>query len=187
MQTTTVIRRSPEGWQRRTQLDFDKLIAMERSLVAVTRMPTNVTVVYDYWLSLRRGGIVRLKDFAPRRDLGKMGVTVTQIDVDSDNPWHYRFTSHKGVYFGWMNGKCLADFPLTPVIDECAIEYFECKSAGRPVAHHIEHELSGFRRDYLRLLLPLSGCDGSPRALVSVVRHLALQDLAGSSRAIHRG
>jgi len=187
MQTTTVIRRTPEGWQRRTQLDFDRLIAMEKSVAAATRTPTNISIVYDYWQSRKHAGAVRLKDFSPVRDLGELGVTITHVDIDVDNPWHYRFTSYKGLYFGWMNGKCLADFPLTPVIDECALEYFECKSARRPVAHHIQHDLNGFSRDYLRLLLPLAGSDGSPKALVSVGRHLAIQGHDESSQAIRRG
>ena len=186
MRTATIIRRTSEGWQRRTQLDFDALMGTEKSVGLAMRMPTSFSVVYDYWRSLQRGGVVRLADFQPQR-LGGLGLPISQVDIDVDNPWHYRFTSYKGIHFQWMNGKCLADFPVAPVIDECALEYFECKSGGRPVAHHIQHDLNGFSRDYLRLLLPLAGDDGSPRALVSVGRHLSIQGPGESSPAIRRG
>ena len=145
MQTTTIIRRTADGWQRRTQLDFDKLMAMEKAVAAVTRRATSISVVYDYWHGLMRDGVVPHEDFMPPPNLGREGSTITLIDVDVENPWHYRFTSHNGLYFGGMDGKCLSEFPLAPVVDECAIEYFECKSAGRPAAHHIQHKLSGFQ------------------------------------------
>lgn len=187
MPTTTVIRRTPEGWQRRTKLDIDKLMAMEHAVARVTRKPTSISLAFDYLQERRQAGIVRVDDFVAHEQFADSGSKITTIDVDIENPWNYRFASHKGLYFGWMNGKCLAEFPLAPVVDECAIEYFECKSAGQPVAHHIQHNLNGFSRNYLRLLLPLAGADGVPKALVSVVRHLALQDPDELSQAIRRG
>lgn len=190
MQTTTVIRRTHEGWQRRTRLDFNKLMAMEHAVAGVTRTPTGINIVQEYWRSQMSAGVVHFEDFNPVRDLGDLadlGVTVCHVDVRGENPWHYRFTSFKGLYFGWMGGRCLADFPLPPVVDDCAVEYFECKSAGQPVAHHIQHNINGFSRDYLRLLLPLAGGDGSPTALVSVGRHLVIQDPGESSPATRPG
>ena len=186
MQTATLIRRTPDGWQRRTLLDIDKLMAMERALAAVTRMPTNINLAYAYWQQRQRVSSVQVGTFEPHQRPENNSM-ITIIDVDVENPWHYRFASHKGRYFGWMDGKRLAEFPLAPIVDECAIEYLECKSAGRPVAHHIQHKLNGFSRNYLRLLLPLADCAGTTRALVSVVRHLAPQDPVESSQATRRG
>lgn len=187
MHTTTVIRRSAAGWQRRTQLPFDRFMAMEKSIAKVTRVPNNISAVYDYWFDRMRNGVVHLKDFTPHQNLERNTSTVTLIDVDGEDPWHYRFASHKGLYFGWMDGKCLSEFPLIPIVDECAIEYFECKSDRRPTAHHIQHNLNGFSRNYLRLLLPLAADDARPVALVSVVRHLALQYPGESSQATRPG
>lgn len=190
MQTTTVLRRTREGWQRRTRLDFDLLMSMEEAIAAITRTPTSIKRMHEYWRSRTTAGRAYAANFDPAHDLGgpeELGITFSQVDVALDNPWHYRFTSYTGRYFSWMHGKCLAEFPLPPVVDDCALEYYECKSAGRPVAHHIQHDLNGFSRDYLRLLLPLSGKDGSLAALVSVGRHLAIPDPAESSPTIRPG
>lgn len=190
MQTSTVLRRSEEGWQRRTRLDFDLLMAMEEAYAAVTGAPTSVRRMQEYWRSRMVDGQVYARDFDPVHDLGtpeELDITFSQVDVAVENPWHYRFTSYTGRYFSWMRGRCLAEFPLPPVVDDCAVEYFECKAAGRPVAHHIQHDFNGFSRDYLRLLLPLSGMNGSPMALVSVGRHLGIPDPAESSPTIHPG
>jgi hypothetical protein len=187
MATTTTIHRSTEGWQKRTRLDFDNLLTTADAISAVTGKPSAMEIVHGYWRSRARNGVVRVEDFNPHRDLGELGVTISHVDVGADNPWHYRFTSFKGVYFRWMSGRCLADYPVKGVVDECAVEYFECKSAGGPMAHHIQHNLGGFSRDYLRLLLPLAGTDGRPAALVSVGLHLALLGRGGSSKATPPG
>jgi len=187
MQTTTIIQRTPDGWQRRRKLDFGVFIDTEKSIGFATRAPTSIEIVHEYWRNRQRAGHVRIEDFNPDRDIGNLGLTYSHIDVDMDNPWRYRFNSHRGIYFESMAGKCLSDFPLAPVIDECAIEYFECKSDRRPVAHHIQHNLNGFGREYLRLLLPLAGRDGSTKELVCVGRHLAIQGPCESSQAIRRG
>lgn len=166
------------------------LMSMEKSFAVAARTPTNIKLVQEYWHALMTDGRVHAADFNPACDLGNpedLGVTISHIDVDVDNPWHYRFTSYNGRYFNWMSGKCLAEFPLPPVVDDCAVEYYECKSAGRPVAHHIQHDLNGFRRDYLRLLLPLSGKDGSLTGLVSVGRHLSIPDPGELSPTIRPG
>jgi len=172
------------------RLDFDMLMSMEQAFAVATRTPTNIERMQAYWRARMTHGRVYAADFNPARDLGNpedLGITFSHVDVDVENPWHYRFTSYTGRYFSWMCGKCLAEFPLPPVVDDCAVEYYECKSAGQPVAHHIQHDLNGFSRDYLRLLLPLSGKDGSLTGLVSVGRHLSIPDPGELSPTIRPG
>jgi hypothetical protein len=156
-------------------MDPDMLLAMEKAIASVTRTPRGIDLVHEYWRRQSNQGVVRATDFDPEDALGdpeKLGVTISLVDVEMENPWHFRFARFNGRYFAGLDGRCLSDFPLTPVINDCALEYFDCKAETKPSAHHIRHNLNGFSRNYLRLLLPLVGDDGSPTRIVTVGRHL---------------
>ncbi len=156
-------------WQKRVQFSVDKLLAVELINERFGRSKSGIQKAYEYWRDKKQRGQVSLDEYewGPGDD-----VATTLIDVSPDSPLHYRFTSTRFKYFGWMMDKRLSDFPHREIVSACSTEYLACKTLGEPVAHHLSHDLNGFRRDYLRLLLPLTDRSGRVAALACVSRHL---------------
>lgn len=156
-------------WQERVQFSADSLLAIEQINQQLGVNSAGIQRALQYWKDKRRVGRVRLRDFEwePNAD-----VSTSLIDVSSDNPFDYSFVAHNLKFFNWMMGKRLADFPYREIVDACGAEYYSCKDAAEPVGHHIAHDLDGFKRDYLRLLLPLTDRSGRVTALACVSRHL---------------
>ena len=158
-----------QRWQQRVQLQVDRLLDIEEISRRLGGKASGIQKAFECWRDKRRHGRVGLDDYdwLPADD-----VVTTHIDVSPENPFHYRFTSHHLKYFPWMTGRRLADFPHREIVRACGVEYVSCKANGEPVAHHITHDLNGFRREYVRLLLPLTSPAGDVSALVCVSRHL---------------
>lgn len=156
-------------WQKRVQLPVDKLLTIEQISQRFGRTASGIQTAFEYWRDKKRGGRVCLDEYEwePADD-----VATTLIDVSPSNPLHYRFTSTHFRYFPWMTDKRLAEFPHREIATACGIEYHWCKAGGEPVSHHISHDLNGFRRDYVRLLLPLTDRSGHVSALACISRHL---------------
>lgn len=173
------------GWQQRARFPVDKLLAIEQVNRRVGgRTESGIQNAYNYWQSKRRAGRVRLDDYEWEPD---GDVVTTLIDVSPWSPFRYRFRSHHLKYFRWMTDKPLAEFPHREIINACSLEYHSCKADAQPVAHHISHDLAGFRRDYLRLLLPLTDRSGHVSTLACVSRHLDSTAPAGSPPSTRGG
>lgn len=156
-------------WQKRVQLSVEKLLAVELINERYSRTKSGIQKAYEFWREKKQRGQLSLEEFkcGPGDD-----VVTTLIDVSPSSPFHYRFMSHNLKYFRWMTDRRLTDFPHRDIVDACALEYHACKAGAEPAAHHISHDLNGFRRDYLRLLLPLTDQSGRVSALACVSRHL---------------
>jgi hypothetical protein len=164
-------------WQKRVQLSVDKLLAVELINEQYSRTKSGIQKAFEYWRDKKQRGRLTLEgyEWGPGDD-----VVTTLIDVSPSSPFHYRFMSHNLKYFRWMTDRRLTDFPHREIVDACALEYHACKAAAEPAAHHISHDLNGFRRDYLRLLLPLTDRWGRVSALACVSQHLDSPVPAGS-------
>jgi len=166
------------GWQQRVRFPVDKLLAVEKVMQwGGGRTDSGIQNAFKYWLNKKHGGRVRLDEYEWEPD---DDVVTTLIDVSPPNPFHYRFKSHHLKYFRWMMEKPLAEFPHREIMNACSLEYHSCKADAEPVGHHISHDLNGFRRDYVRLLLPLTDSSGHVSALACVSRHLHSTTPAGS-------
>lgn len=165
----TMTQMGEQGWQKRQQMPVDKLLEIEQIGEKLCQSTSAIQKAYSYWQSENRGGRTSLEDFklAPVDD----GAFLL-IDVTPESPYHYRFSVKRDVYFRWMEEKRLAEFPYPDIIRFCGNEYYSCKTAAEPFGHHISHDLKGFRREYLRLLLPLTDRSGRVSALACVSRHL---------------
>lgn len=165
----TVKRFGTQGWQKRVRFPVDKLLAIEQVNQRFGQTASGIEIAFEYWREKQVGGRVQLDDYEwePSED-----VATTLVDVSAESPFQYRFTSHHLKYFRWMTEKRLSEFPHREIITACGIEYHSCKADATPVGHHISHDLSGFKRDYLRLLLPLTDPTGRVSSLLCVSRHL---------------
>ena len=178
--TFTVKRFGERRWQTRVQFSVDRLLGIELINERFGRPKSGIQKAYEHWRDKKRGGQVRLDDYewGPGDD-----VATTLIDVSPSSPLRYRFTSTRFRYFGWMTDRRLSDFPHREIVEACSAEYLACKSGAEPVAHHLAHDLNGFRREYLRLLLPLTDRSGRVSALACISRHLDSPAPAGSPPA----
>jgi hypothetical protein len=173
----TIKRFHDSSWQERVRMPVDKLLVIESITQKLSPKSTGIQRAFEYWHDKKRRGRVRVNDFEwiPSDD-----VATTLVDVSPLSPFHYRFMSHNLRYFHWMVEKPLAEFPHREIIEACSLEYHACKIDAEPVGHHISHDLNGFNRDYLRLLLPLTNQHGDVSVLACVSRHLGLSTRAGS-------
>jgi len=164
-----VVHFGTDRWVRRVQLSVDKLLVTELTNQRFGGTVSGIQRAFEYWRDKQYNGRVTLANF--ELESGD-DVATTLIDVMPSSPLHYRFMSTRFKYFRWMADKQLSDFPHREIIEACSIEYLSCKAGTMPVAHHISHDLNGFSRDYVRLLLPLTDQAGQVSALACVSRHL---------------
>jgi len=163
-------------WQIRELVPVDKLLAIEKIGDDLSRSNSGIQNAFKYWQERKRKGRVRTDDFK----LGPMeSATTLLIDVTPENPYNYKFLVKRDLCFKWLQDRRLAEFPYSDIIRWCSTEYHSCKSSAEPVGYHISHDLNGFKRDYLRLLLPLTDQSGHVSALACVSRHLDSPILAG--------
>ena len=171
-------------WLTRARFPVDKLLAIEQLNQRLGGAATGIQRAYEYWQQRKRGAGVEADSYElePGDD-----VATSLIDVTPESPLQYRFTSTQFKIVRWMADRRLDEFPHRDIVNACSAEYLSCKAAAEPVGHHISHDLDGFRRDYLRLLLPLTDRMGRVSALVCVSRHLDSPAPAESSPAIPGG
>ncbi len=180
----TVKQFGEKRWQTRVCFPAGKLLAIESLNQRLAGRATGIQRAYEYWQQRKRGAYVRVDDY--ELEAGD-DVSTSLIDVTPESPFHYRFTSTQFKIVRWMADRRLAEFPHRDIVRACSTEYLACKAASEPVGHHISHDLNGFRRDYLRLLLPLTDRMGRVSALVCVSRHLDSLAHAGPSPSIPGG
>jgi hypothetical protein len=171
-------------WQARVRFPVERLLSIEQLSQRLGGAATGIQRAYEYWQQRKRGARVRADDYELE---ASDDVSTSLIDVTPESPLQYRFTSTQFKIVRWMADRRLAEFPHSDIVHACSTEYLSCKAAAEPVGHHISHDLNGFRRDYLRLLLPLTDRMGRVSALVCVSRHLDLPARDGSSPSIPGG
>jgi len=168
--------------QQRHDLGIDALLNVESMVEWLTRTPTPLQRAYAQWESLKRDGVVRAADFEL---LQAPGLSTYVMDVTPEDPAHYRFTAFNVLCVRELANKVIAEHPIKHVQADLMCEYAMSKTTNSPMAHRIFHIFGGFRRDYLRLLLPLCDRRGNVTALACISRHLEAP--AGSLQAIRPG
>lgn len=129
--------RGLNGWQIRRRFSVEKLLELEGE-----HADSPILDLHSWY---------RESDSALRQIPETMGVIGTQFT----NPLDYVLENHIGIIFGPLNGYRLEDYPIPEHAVKCAFEYQECKYEGKPIAHHIEQNISGIHREYVRILCPL--------------------------------
>jgi hypothetical protein len=165
--------------QQRHDLGIDALLNVESMVEWLTRAPTPLQRAYAQWESLKRGGFVRAAEFELPHSAG---LSTYIMDVTPDDPAQFRFTAFNVLYVRELENKVIAEHPIKQIQADLMCEYTLCKATKNAMAHRIFHIFGGFKRDYLRLLLPLSDFRGNVTALACISRHLAAP--AGSLQAI---
>ena len=165
--------------QQRHDLGVDALLNVESIVEWLTRTPTPLQRAYARWESQKCNGFVRAADF----ELTPMaGLSTYVMDVTPDDPAHYRFTAFNVLCVRELANKVIAEHPIKQIQADLMCEYALSKTTKHAMAHRIFHIFGGFKRDYLRLLLPLCDRRGNVTALACISRHLAAP--AGSLEAI---
>jgi hypothetical protein len=165
--------------QQRYDLGIDGLLNAESTVEWLMRTPTPLQRAYAVWEDRKRSGYVRQDDF---RLTPADGISTCMMDVTAEDPARYRFTAFNVLCVQELAGKVIAEHPIPQLRSDLMCEYSICKASRQVMAYRIVHAFGNFRRDYLRLLLPLCDRTGSVTALACLSRHLAAP--AGSLRSI---
>ena len=168
--------------QQRHDLGVDALLNVETMVEWLTQAPTPLQRAYALWESRKRDGFVRATEFEMPP---ATGLSTYVLDVTSDDPAQFRFTAFNVLYVRELANKVVAEHPIKQLRADLMCEYTLCKTTKNAMAHRILHIFGGFKRDYLRLLLPLCDHRGQVTGLACIARHLAAP--AGSLRAIRPG
>lgn len=165
--------------QMRIRLGVDGLLETEKTVRRLTGSSTPMLQAYEGWARCKRDGFVRLEKFLlePNDE-----VSTYMVDVRPDDPQEFRFLEFSVLYVQHLDGTRVSDHPIAPFRRDLAFEYLHCKTFGEPDGYRITHDFAGFKRDYLRLFLPLCDPHGIVTTLACVSRHLEVP--AGSLRAI---
>jgi hypothetical protein len=168
--------------QQRFDIGVDGLINSESVIEWLDRKPTPVQAVYAEWENCKRFGIVRECDFDLRHH---DGLSTCLVDVSDADPAKYRYIAGHLQYANELGGKVVGEHPIENVRVDLMYEYRMCKLTNSALGYRIRHSFGGFKRDYLRLLLPLCDRNQNVTTLACISRHLAVPD--GSLRAIRTG
>lgn len=165
--------------QQRISIDIPSLMKLEDAFGWFDGRPTPLQSVYKRWEDRRRFGVVQEEDFAMKPI---PGIASCKIGVETDNPSNYQFQATNLLCSNELSGRVIAEHPIEAVQADLMYEYLMCKWTGEPAAYQIRHDFGGFRRGYLRLLLPLWNRAGTVTSLACFARHLEAP--AGSLPAI---
>lgn len=168
--------------QQRFDIGVDGLINTESVIEWLVGKPTPVQAAFAAWESRKHFGIVRESEF----NLGNHdGVSTCMVDVTADDPAQFRYIAGHLQYAHQLGGKVVGEHPIESVRVDLMYEYRMCKLTKGALGYRIRHSFGGFKRDYLRLLLPLCDRNRNVTSLACISRHLAVPD--GSLRAIRIG
>jgi hypothetical protein len=168
--------------QMRIRLGVDGLLHTEKTIRRLTGSSTPMLQAYETWNQSRQDGYVRLEDF---RLEPNNAVSTYMVDVQPEDPQDYRFLDFRVLYVPGLDGTRLSEHPIAEFRRDLAFEYLHCKTTGEPDGYRITHNFAGFKRDYLRLFLPLCDRRGAVTTLACVSQHLEVP--AGSLQATRSG
>jgi len=122
--------------------------------------------LYGYWSDLRRGrNAPSVDDIDPIviTSLGLMGlVHIANVESQSPNDYFFQTYGARMSLDGGTDytGFRISDYNIPLMADLVAFDYFTVKRTALPAYHHVAGMLSGSRRGYKRLILPLTGDRG---------------------------
>lgn len=164
--------------QMRIRLGIDGLLQAEKTIRRLLGSSTPMLHAYEAWTRCKRDGFVRLDEFLLKPD---DAVSTYMVDVRPEDPQDYRFMDFSVLYVQGLNGTRVSEHPIAAFRHDLAFEYLQCKTTGKPDGYRITHDFAGFKRDYLRLFLPLCDLRGRVTTLACVSLHLEVP--AGSLQA----
>lgn len=165
--------------QMRIRLGVDGLLQAEKTIRRLSGAPTPMLQAYESWARCKRDGYVRLDEFLLEPN---EAISTYMVDVQPEDPQDYRFLDFSVLCVQGLNGTRLSDHPIAVFRRDLAFEYLHCKTTGEPDGYRITHDFAGFKRDYLRLFLPLCDRRGAVTTLACASLHLEVP--AGSLQAI---
>ena len=121
----------------RVELPLERLLSIEYLVGRLRKRETLIQEMYRSWQS----GSMQHSDV---------------VETDADHPMLYRLPNHDGRFTSVWPSRCLADFPARTHATLCASEYAQCLRNDLPTAHYIHHSFGSVRREYFRLIVPLS-------------------------------
>ena len=158
----------------RIDIGIDRLMKAESAGAAG---PTVMVEAYRRWAGVAQNGVTTEQDF---HGDGLHSAPNYMIDVRADNPRAFRFTiitpagSGTGRYSQHVSqimGAVVSDHPILEMRADMMLEYDACKRSRRASAYRLTHDINGFVRDYVRLLLPVCDRQGHVTALLGYARH----------------
>lgn len=164
--------------QMRIRLGVGGLLHAEKTIRRLSGASTPMLQAYEAWAHRIRDGYVRLDEFLLEPN---DAVSTYMVDVQPEHPQDYRFLDFSVLYVQGLDGTRLSEHPIAEFRRDLAFEYLHCKTTGEPDGYRITHDFAGFKRDYLRLFLPLCDHHGAVTMLACVSRHLEVP--AGSLQA----
>lgn len=135
---------------------------------------------YHYWVTLPigQGGIPHEDVCRPKEHLPpNVAARVSWIDTSAEDPQQFIVRDHVASTIPGL-GIELSDRPLCdiPALDmhttACAVEYLFCKHERTPMYHEIEQLISGLKRHYTRIMLPVMNDAGDVNRIYYATRQI---------------
>jgi len=140
--------------------------------------PTFLVDAYRRWLSAAQNGVTTEQNLYGD---GLHSAANYVIDVRADNPRAFRFniikpagnnTGRYSEHVSQIMDSVVSEHPMQEMRADMMLEYDTCKRSKRASAYRLTHDVNGFVRDYVRLLLPVCDRQGHVTALLGYARHL---------------
>ena len=175
MNVVRLERKYGRNTHQRIDIGIDRLMNVEG---AGGFSPTFMVEAYRRWLSAAQNGVTAEQDFY---GAGLHSAPNYWIDVRADNPRAFRFNiitpagSNTGRYsqhVSQIKGSIVSEHPILEMRTDMMLEYDACKRSKRASAYRLTHDVNGFVRDYVRLLLPVCDRQRHVTALLGYALHL---------------
>ena len=163
-------------------IGFDEQVRSLYSLEAFAdrEIGTALARLYTYWEALPRTlhGLPLAGDCQPKFALpADVAEQVCCLETTEDNPLNYIVREHAANpipgFGSELVGKPLCDRPeLDMDTTACAIEFLYCKRERVAMYHEIEQILSGLKRHYTRIMLPVANDAGDVSHIYFAMREV---------------
>jgi hypothetical protein len=159
------------NWSRRIQFTLDQGLKRERAAAA-----NGFSAPFDLLQAWREESVAP-GAVAQLSQSDTMGSCLAQVDVESWNPWQFRYRRHMANPYGHFLGSCFGEisqshpFPSHP--KNAMLDYHRCKQTMEPTYFEIEQVINGIYRAYTRLMIPLARGLGQPPDIFYAIRYTA--------------
>lgn len=163
-------------------IGFDEQVRSLYSLEAFAEREKGTVLgrLYTYWEALPRTsrGLPLTKHCRPKSDMPpELADQVCCLETTEDNPLNYIVREHAANpipgFGSELIGKPLCDRPeLDMDTTACAIEFLYCKRERVAMYHEIEQILSGLKRHYTRIMLPVEDDAGNVCQIYFAMREM---------------
>jgi len=157
--------------QERITLPLDEIA--KREVDAVTKAPSVVLELFEYWKERCTNALPSMADFQPGDVFTPEKFRwIAWVNLRQADPLSAILCKHPANVFGDWSGKTLRDYHNPYHARSCAFEYLTCKMVRRPFYHEIRQTIGKVSRTYTRLLLPVADAKRPVTRLYYAVRHV---------------